>query len=116
MIDLGIFGNPFTWSNKRQGHHLIKERLDREIANSHRIHLFPHFSIQHLLAHSSDHNPIMLDTSNLYLPRPFRFEEFWTYDSSYGSIISNAWSSCFNGSPHFILAKKLRATKATLNL
>ena len=34
MIDLGFSGNPFTWSNKRQDHHLIKERLDRGIANS----------------------------------------------------------------------------------
>ena len=60
----------------------------------------------------------MLDTtpSNLYLPRPFRFKEFWTYDSSCGSIISNARSSCFNGSPHFILAKKLKATKAILKV
>ncbi|XP_059432574.1 uncharacterized protein LOC132165893 [Corylus avellana] len=87
MIDLGFSGNPFTWSNKRQGHRLIKERLDRGIANSHWIHLFPHFSVQHLPAYSSDHNPIILDTapSNLFLPRPFRFEEFWTYDSSCGS-------------------------------
>ena len=25
MIDLGFSGNPFTWSNKRRDHHLIKE-------------------------------------------------------------------------------------------
>jgi hypothetical protein len=24
MIDLGFSGNPFTWSNKRQNHHLLK--------------------------------------------------------------------------------------------
>jgi len=31
MIDLGFSCNPFTWSNHRQGHGLIKERLDRGI-------------------------------------------------------------------------------------
>ena len=35
MVDLGFVGNPFTWSNKRQNHHLIKERLVRGITNSH---------------------------------------------------------------------------------
>jgi hypothetical protein len=43
MIDLGFFGNLFTWSNKRRDHHLIKERLDRGITNSQWVHLFPYF-------------------------------------------------------------------------
>jgi hypothetical protein len=34
MVDLSFFGNPFTWSNHRQGAGLIKECLDRSIANS----------------------------------------------------------------------------------
>ena len=56
----------------------IKERLDRGIANPLWVHLFSHFSVRHLPAHSSDHNPIILDTasSDLSLPHPFRFEEF----------------------------------------
>ena len=118
MVDLGFFGNPFIWSNKHQDHHLIKERLDRGIANSQWIHLFPHFSVHHLLAQIFDHNPILLDTapSDNSLPRPFRFEEFWTYDTSCGSIISNAWVKSFNGSSSFILSKKLKATKAALKI
>jgi hypothetical protein len=101
MIDLGFSGNPYTWSNKRQGQYLIKERLDRGIANSHWVHLFPHYSVQHLPAYSSDHNPIILNTvpTDLTLPCPFRFEEFWMYDPSCGSTISSAWSSNLLGSP-----------------
>jgi hypothetical protein len=116
MIDLGFSGNPFTWSNKRQNHHLIKERLDRGIANSQWVHLFPHFAIQHLPAQISNHNPILLDTSSLDLTlrRPFRFEEFWTFDSSCNSIISQAWVKHFQGSSAFILLKKLKATKSAL--
>jgi hypothetical protein len=85
-------GNPFTWSNKRRDNHLIKERLDRGIANSHWVYLFPHFSVQHLPTQSFDHNPIILDTSpiDLSLPRPFRFEEFKIFDPSCGSTISSA--------------------------
>ena len=118
MVDLGFSSNPFTWSSKRQDHHLIKERLDREIANSQWIHLFPHFSVQHLSAHIFDHNPIILDTSplDLSLSRPFRFEEFWTYDPSCGSVISKAWVNHFSGSSSFILSKKLKAIKAALKI
>ena len=113
MIDLGFFGNPFTWSNKRQGNYLIKERLDRGLATSQWIHLFSHFSVQHLLAYSSDHNLIILDTtaSDLSLQRHFGFEEFWTLDPFCGQVISNAWDKSFHGSPDFILSKKLKATK-----
>jgi ribonuclease HI len=116
MIDLGFSGNPYTWSNKRRDHHLIKERLDRGVANSLWVHLFPHFSVQHLPAQSSDHNPILLDTAptDLTLPRPFRFEEFWTFDPSCGSTILSAWNNCFRGSPPFILSKKLKSTKSAL--
>jgi hypothetical protein len=116
MIYLGFSGNPYTWSNKRQGHHLIKERLDRGIANSLWVQLFPHYSVQHLPAYSSDHNPIILNMvpTDLTLPRPFRFEEFWTYDPSCGSTISSAWSSTLLGSPPFILSKKLKSTKLAL--
>jgi hypothetical protein len=63
MVYLGFSGNPCTWFNKRRDHHLIKECLDRGIANSNWVHLFPHYSIQHLLAYSSDHNPIVLNTA-----------------------------------------------------
>jgi hypothetical protein len=116
MIDLGFSGNPFTWSNKRQNHHLIKERLDRGIANSQWVHLFPHYVVLHLPAQLSDHNPILLDSSpfDLTLPRPFRFEEFWTFDASCNSVISRAWVKKFQGSCAFILLKKLKATKSAL--
>ena len=116
MIDLGFFGNPYTWSNKRRDHHLIKEHLDRGIVNPHWVHLFPHFSVRHLPAQSSDHSPIILDTApyDLSLPRPFRFEEFWTYDVTCGSVISFAWNPCFTGSLYVVLSKNLKAIKSAL--
>lgn len=57
MIDLGFTGNPIIWSNNRQGKHLIKERLDRGLPSSQWIHLFPTFSLLHILAHASDTTP-----------------------------------------------------------
>jgi hypothetical protein len=116
MVDLGFSGNPFTWSNNRDGVHLIKERLDRGLASSQWIHLFSSFSVQHLPAITSDHNALLLQTTTPLnnLPRPFKFEEFWTKDPSCRNVISTAWSSVFVGSPAYSLTKKLKATKNAL--
>jgi exonuclease III len=116
MIDLGFSGNPYTWSNNRQGFGLIKERLDRAIASFSWIQSFPNFSVTHLPAYSSDHNPLILNTSlpTPSLPRPFRFEEFWTRDPSCRVVISEAWSIAPYGSPSFCLTKKLKNTKRAL--
>jgi hypothetical protein len=76
MIDLGFSSNPYTWSNHRQCLGLIKERLDRGVASSQWIQYFPSFSVTHLPADTSDHNPLLLNTAlpSPSLPRPFPFE------------------------------------------
>jgi len=100
MIDLGFSSNPFTWSNCRQGHGLIKEHLDRGVVSSQWLHEFPAISVTHLSAYSSDHNPLILNTisPSPSLPRPFRFEEFWTRDPMCGIVINEAWSTAVSGS------------------
>jgi hypothetical protein len=113
MIDLGFSGNPYTWSNHRQGLGLIKERLDRCIASLEWIHTFSNFSINHLPAHTSDHNPLILDTS---LPRPFQFEEFWSRDPSCGIVINEAWSTVVFGSPSYCLSKNLSIQRRPSNI
>jgi exonuclease III len=116
MINLGFCGNPYTWSNHRQGSSLIKERLDRGIANCNWINYFPSYSVLHFPAHTSDHSPLLLK-SNLpvqSLPRPFRFEAFWTRDPTCGIVINEAWSALIVGSPSFCLLQKLKITKAAI--
>jgi hypothetical protein len=116
LVDLGFSGNPFTWSNSRQGNDSIKERLDRGIASISWVHLHPEFALQHIPATSSDHHPILLNSaiSSFVLPRPFRFEEFWTKDPTCGAVIEAVWSFPVQGSPAFCLAKKLLNTKFSL--
>jgi hypothetical protein len=116
MIDLGFLGNPFTWSNHRQGHGLIKERLDRGVVSSQWLHEFPAISVTHLPAYSSDHNPLILNTvrPSPSLPIPFRFEEFWTRDPMCGIVINEAWSTAVSGSSSSCLAQKLKITKKAI--
>jgi hypothetical protein len=90
--------------------------LDRGVASLDWIHLHPEFFLTHLPASISDHNPISLNTNTslAFLPRPFKFEEFWTLDSSYGLVIAIAWKHFVIGSPAVCLVKKLNQTKAAL--
>jgi hypothetical protein len=116
MIDLGFCGNPYTWSNHRQGSSLIKERLGRGTANCNWINFFHSYSVVHLPAHTSDHSPLLLNSNLLVqsLPRPFRFEAFWTRDPTCGIVIDEAWSALIAGSPSFCLTHKLKITKAAI--
>lgn len=56
LIDLQFSGNPFTWSNKREGFANIKERLDRAFANERWRLIFPRAAVHNLLASTSDHS------------------------------------------------------------
>jgi hypothetical protein len=116
LVDLGFVGNPYTWCNNRQGAASIKERLDRGLASLNWIHLHPEFSLKHIPASSFDHHPISLNTAffSSFLPRPFRFEEFWTKDPSCGSVIEAAWFNLVSGSPAQCLVTKLMHTKNSL--
>ena len=116
MTDLGFAGNPFTWSDNRLGLENIKERLDRGLVSPSWIHLHLEFSLIHLPAHNSDHNPISLNTNSTscFLSRPFRFEEFWTKDPSCGQVIAAAWQKFVPIHQDICLPKKLENTKVAL--
>jgi hypothetical protein len=58
----------------------------------------------------------LLSTSGSYrnLPKPFRFEAFWTRDHSSHSVVAGAWLVDEEGSPAFSLSRKWRRTKVAL--
>ncbi|GLT54477.1 hypothetical protein SLA2020_276710 [Shorea laevis] len=118
LVDLGFVGNPYTWSNKRQGLANIKERLDRSFANQEWIHLFPEAKVCHLPAITSDHNPILISSNGTasHLPKPFKFEAFWVRDPSCFQIIATSWFPSIVGSAAFALTKKWAATKGALKV
>lgn len=59
LMDLGFFGNKFTWFMTRRGG--IKARLDRALGNQEWLDLFPCFKVQHLNKYLSDHVPVLLN-------------------------------------------------------
>jgi hypothetical protein len=116
LVDLGFSGNPFTWNNKRHGRYNIKERLDRGLSKHLWVLLFPNSLLSHLPASESDHNPLLLSTSSIApnLPKPFKFEAFWTRDISSYAVIADAWNFPYNGSAAFALSRKMKASKSFL--
>ena len=116
LVDLGFVGNNFTWSNHRSSRANIRERLDHGLANQGWVSFFLNSLINHFLAVNSDHCPILLSTSTTYqnLPKPFRFEAFWTHDQASHSVVAKAWLVEVEGSLAFSLSKKRKKTKSTL--
>lgn len=94
MIGIGFFGPRFTWTNKREVHALIQERIDRFFVNASWCLLYRDAKIIHLTRCHSDHSPVMLDI----LPRvhtgrkrPFKFQTCWLTDPTFPWIVSHAW-------------------------
>ena len=105
MIDLGFFGNPYMWSNGREGRGLIMERLDWGLANGAWRSLFQRATVKHLVHYASDHAPILLDTmgDTDYNPWPSRFEAIWAQDLRSVEVVDKAWHLEGAGSPAYVL-------------
>ncbi|KAB2625369.1 hypothetical protein D8674_017029 [Pyrus ussuriensis x Pyrus communis] len=66
LISIPASGVLFTWCNGHKDNTVIYERLDRAIANSDWINLYPKASLHKYPIFGSDHSPILLDTNSMY--------------------------------------------------
>ena len=95
LVDLGFDGNPFTWTNAREGAALIRERLDRALANHTWISEFPGTQVSHLPRTYSDHCPVSVNL-NLFPSShqklfPFRCKEVWLAHADFKEYFVNNW-------------------------
>ncbi|XP_026377682.1 uncharacterized protein LOC113271976 [Papaver somniferum] len=90
LVDLGTTGCPFTWSNKRSGHALTEQRLDRGIATESWLLLYPNATISNMLAIGSDHHPILLNSNPTWQTGkiPFKFFGPWLDQKDCRNIIA----------------------------
>ena len=92
FIDLGFMGSEFTW-HKHFANYTVWECLDRAVATSDWLALFPDTKIYHLEADASDHRPLLIvpDGMNCSQQRPFRFEQMWLTEQGCSDTIQAVW-------------------------
>nr|XP_040258536.1 uncharacterized protein LOC109764695 [Aegilops tauschii subsp. strangulata] len=95
--DLGFAGLPYTYDNKRAGRANVKVRLDRAVATNAWRDLFEYAKVDHLVAPSSDHLPILIRCSReepmQAAGRRFRqYEVMWEREPSLPEVIMKTWT------------------------
>lgn len=98
LVDLGYNGNTFTWTNARDGMEIIRERLNRALANPEWLVKFPHTQVTHLTRTHSDHCPILvsLDQHAYSGSFPFRCKEAWLSHPNFDAFFVDNWKSPHN--------------------
>ncbi|XP_074318307.1 uncharacterized protein LOC141655110 [Silene latifolia] len=94
LMDIGYWGNPFTWWNRRGDSEAIYERLDRALATPSFINHCPTIKLNHLDFDKSDHAPIKLalyKAPKTAKTKKFRFEDMWANDEACEGVIQDAW-------------------------
>jgi hypothetical protein len=94
LTDIHLEGYPFTWIKSRGRTNVIEERLDRAMATSSWLLMYPEVKLQNLLASHSDHSPILLQSSPLNRTQAtynFRFENMWLKEEDIDDVVEEGW-------------------------
>ena len=115
--DLGFVGGKYTWCRGLWGDNTIWERLDRAVATTNWIKLFPTTKVLHLECGSSNHKPIIILPKGIQkkCQKPWRFEQMWLEDASCSEVVDLAWRWNFLGSPIDQVEGKIQECQAKLN-
>ncbi|XP_072076797.1 uncharacterized protein [Arachis hypogaea] len=110
LINIGMVGRPFTWSNRRRSDELIQERLDRFLVGVDWQQLYPNATILRLSELGSDHSPLLLDSNPRTgrSRRRFKFQERWCSNDEIRKIVREVWHEQLDGSAMYILAQKIK--------
>ncbi|XP_010694404.1 uncharacterized protein LOC104907208 [Beta vulgaris subsp. vulgaris] len=95
LRDLGYKGSVFTWQRGNSMATLVKERLDRFLANNGWMAMFPYSEVIHFPIYKSDHAPILLkfgkDKTRYKKGKLFRFEALWLSKEECAEVVAKAW-------------------------
>ena len=111
LMDNPLEGGLYTWSNSNSA-----SRIDQFLFSLVLVEYFTHFSQKRLPRVLCDHFPILLKSRSHRRGRiPFRFENMWFKAEVFLDKVKSWWENYhFQGTPSYILAKKLIALKTDL--
>ncbi|KAK7246003.1 hypothetical protein RIF29_40860 [Crotalaria pallida] len=117
LEDVGVKGNPFTWSRRNRNGQPVRERLDRFVANQTWKNMTQNCLVSHLSAPVSDHFPILMYFEFIQQRRRlkgradrFFFETLWAGYENCESIIAATWNSDNSASSLNVVVGKLHLT------
>ncbi|XP_058758128.1 uncharacterized protein LOC131631355 [Vicia villosa] len=94
LTDISLEGYQFTWTKSRGKDHMVEERLDRALANSGWLSVFPNAKLVNLVASHSDHSPILLNNDPIqvsHIRRGFKFENCWLLEDEIEEVVHKGW-------------------------
>jgi hypothetical protein len=111
LMDLPLAGRSFTWSNN-----LSWSRLDRFLVSPDWGVKYPGLFQTRVPRFYSNRFPVLLVRGDIHSgKRPFKFENMWLQEDGLVDRVRLWWASySFQGSPSFVLTKKLKALKIDL--
>lgn len=116
-IDMGFSSRRLSWENNQDGNAIIKERLDRAVADKLWLEIFSSASVQHMIREKSNHCQILLET----VPQrkiencPFRYFKAWNSYPLSNHVVDSAWNKDWKGGMHcHRLIRSLSTTATTL--
>lgn len=114
--DLGYKGGKFTWWNWQGDGFSVWERLNRAVATTNWLALFPATKVVNMDCGSSDHKPIAIYTNGIpkNSRKPWMFEHMWLEEASCRVTVKDAWSQEFPGQPMNRVEQKIMCCQKKL--
>ncbi|XP_048630790.1 uncharacterized protein LOC125604440 [Brassica napus] len=114
LHDIKTIGGNFTWIGKRSKYSIMS-RIDRAVANSDWLEMYPTATVTLLPWIGSDHRPLLLNTEGTKWKKVslFRYDMRWRLLPDFNQVIEQAWNQdCANvtyGDIHAIINKCRKA-------
>ena len=98
--DLGFVRGKYTWCRGSRGDNTIWERLDKAVATTDWIELFPTTKVLHLECKSLDHKHLIILPKGIQNKRrkPWRFKQICLEDASCSEVVDLVWRQDFPSS------------------
>ncbi|XP_077226384.1 uncharacterized protein LOC143862957 [Tasmannia lanceolata] len=118
VSDLRSFGQTLSWNNQSNENNWKFRRLDRVLVSEEWLYQYPSSFASYLHPGLSDHTPITIQLNQSpQIPKPpFKFFSMWLEDLSVFEVVERAWNIEIDGSPLFIVVKKLKEVKGSLKI
>jgi hypothetical protein len=94
LTDIHLEGYPYTWVKSMGTPNIIEERLDRAMANSEWLIMYPDTKLVNIIASHSYHNPILLHTTptvRTWNNYTFQFENGWLKEDDIDEVVEDGW-------------------------